>query len=84
MARGNEWRDLRAVLWEQAWRQRDVASAFVLAQRIRTTRRSAEAAAVEDVAYELHDAEFRRLCAANGIEPADAAAVRARSRRRRG
>lgn len=80
---GNEWRDQRAVLWDRAFRQRDVASAFALARKLSRRRRPIEAAEAEDVAYRMHDAEYRRLCAANQIEPADAVA-RSRSKRRRG
>jgi hypothetical protein len=85
MGMGNEWRDQRAVLWDRAFRQREVASAFALARKLLRRRRSAEAAAAEDVAFGLHDAEYRRLCAANQVklEAVDVAA-RLRAKRRRG
>jgi hypothetical protein len=82
---GNEWRDQRAVLWDRAFRQREVASAFALARKLSSRGQAAEAAEVEDVAYELHGAEYRRLCAVNHVKlEATDAGVRSRAKRRRG
>jgi hypothetical protein len=80
--RESEWRNLRAVLWDRAFRERGVASAFALVQQAAKRHRHAEAVKAEDAAYELHDAEYRRLCAVNRIELGEAA--RARPLRRRG
>jgi hypothetical protein len=85
MGMGNEWRDMRPVLWEQAFRDRGVVSAFALAKKLAKRRRPAEAAEAEDVAFEMHDAEYRRLCAANQVVLGAADVVaRSRSKRRRG
>jgi len=62
--------------------ERTVALAFAIAiaSKLRGRGRYAEVEAAEDAAYELHDAEYHRLLAANGVglEP-----VWARQRRRR-
>jgi len=85
MGMGSEWRDLRPVLWDQAFRQRDVVSALALARKLAKQRRRAEAAKAEDAAFELHGAEYRRLCEVNQVK-LDAAEIIAgrRSKRRRG
>jgi hypothetical protein len=82
--RESEWRN-RPVLWDPAFRERGVASAFVAVQRLWHPERYDEAtrARAEDAAYELHEAEFRRLCAVNQIEP-EAAVASSRPLRRRG
>jgi hypothetical protein len=60
-----------------------VASAFAAAQRLWHRERYVEADQAEDAAFELHEAEFRRLCAVNWIEPVEAVA-RSRTKQRRG
>jgi hypothetical protein len=84
MGTGNEGRDMRPVLWEQAFRDRGVMSAFALAKKLARRRRPVQAAEAEDAAFELHDAEYRRLCAANRVELEAGKAVRSRAKRRRG
>jgi hypothetical protein len=82
---GNEWRDQRAVLWDLAFRQREVASAFAQARKLSRRGQAAEAAEVEDVAYEMHGCGVPPPVRG---EPGEAraadAAVRLRSKRRRG
>jgi hypothetical protein len=81
MSMGSEWRDMRPVLWDRAFRERGVVAAFALARKLWERGRRAEGDKAEDAAYELHDAEYRRLCAANGI---GLVPVRAWQKRRRG
>ena len=77
------WRDQRPVLWERAWQAPYVAAALAAVRPLRVRQWRAEAQFAEDIAHELHDVEFRRLCALNGMEFETELAPAGAKRRRR-